>query len=558
MRRPVQLVQIDYPFCSRTFGSAPCLASGTKCYNTSSTCTYRDALDLQDLTLTFAQDVDGLQKTQTIFPALESVSTSTTELNVAGASGRSGPLGKRARVTIVISDFPYHDRLTDKYERDYDPMQRGTFWRKFLARVPYVGGIKLRVLDGYEGEALASMRTRHYLIESIDGPTDGKVTITAKDILMLAEDKRAMAPAPTDSVLTAPMTAETVIIVPTNIDAFSTGDAIRIGSEIMYVALKVADTLVLARPSPESHSTGDAVQICLALNDRIDTVIKDLLIDYAGIDASWWAAANDTEGELYLRGLVVDALITEPTPVNQLLGELAEVGPSIWWDELSQQIKIRAIRPAIGDELKLIKQRDIISLTQKMLPDDQITQLWVYYGIVSATSDAKKATSYRRLAIRIDTQKEAEVGESRARTVYTRMLSEASEGAVKAFTARTFQRFLSVPLRVTIRMDAKDRETYSTGDVVELTADEVTDASGAAVATIYQIISASEPSPGHIVEYVLQSIGDRAGIVTYRPCYVQDNAMVDYDDATASEKDPAGGWISDGTDFADGPQYTII
>ena len=43
---PLQIVEVVQPLCSRTFGSAPCLATGTKCFNTDATCTFVTALDL--------------------------------------------------------------------------------------------------------------------------------------------------------------------------------------------------------------------------------------------------------------------------------------------------------------------------------------------------------------------------------------------------------------------------------------------------------------------------------------------------------------------------------
>ena len=55
--RPIEIVEIIQPKCSRVFGSSPCLATGDACWNTDATCKYRSALDLsQSINLRFVPD----------------------------------------------------------------------------------------------------------------------------------------------------------------------------------------------------------------------------------------------------------------------------------------------------------------------------------------------------------------------------------------------------------------------------------------------------------------------------------------------------------------------
>lgn len=55
--RPIEVVEILQPLCSRVFGSDPCLATGDACWNTDATCKYRSALDLSKSTsLRFVAD----------------------------------------------------------------------------------------------------------------------------------------------------------------------------------------------------------------------------------------------------------------------------------------------------------------------------------------------------------------------------------------------------------------------------------------------------------------------------------------------------------------------
>lgn len=55
--RPIEIVEVLQPLCSRVFGSSPCLATGDACWNTDVTCKYREALDLSNnISLRFVAD----------------------------------------------------------------------------------------------------------------------------------------------------------------------------------------------------------------------------------------------------------------------------------------------------------------------------------------------------------------------------------------------------------------------------------------------------------------------------------------------------------------------
>jgi hypothetical protein len=255
--RPVEVVEIIQPLCSRTFGDSPCLAVGDKCWNTDQTCKFREALDLsQNLTLRFVNDdvyewqdndinlltesgdyiiaeqvipatgslaltndidqlllVDGssslLLSGQTTFrllvdvlyqpslaiPALAGYQTAPTVLNVASGSRDKSPLGYRAVSQVNIKDFPWNDIGTDPYvaTRSYVPERQGSFWTKWLARNPYHIGYTLNIYEGEIGQPLSAMTRREYVIEKIDHGKDG-VSITAKDVLRKVTDTGLTAP----------------------------------------------------------------------------------------------------------------------------------------------------------------------------------------------------------------------------------------------------------------------------------------------------------------------------------------------------------------------------
>lgn len=78
--RPIEIVEIIQPLCSRTFGVSPCLATGDACWNTARTCTYQTALDLsKSLALRFVNDDVYEWQDNNINLLTESGDTLTTE-----------------------------------------------------------------------------------------------------------------------------------------------------------------------------------------------------------------------------------------------------------------------------------------------------------------------------------------------------------------------------------------------------------------------------------------------------------------------------------------------
>ena len=217
--RPVEIVEIIQPLCSRTFGVSPCNATGDACWNTDKTCKFLSALDLsKSLTLRFVNDdvyewqdnntnlltengntltteagdpflIDYIYQPSLAIPAMQNYQTAPTVLNVASGSRNKSPLGYRAVSNVRIKDFPWNDVGTDPYvsTRAYDPDQIGSFWSKWLARNPYHIGYTLNIYEGLIGEPLSVMTQREYVIEKIDAGRNG-VSITAKDILRKITD----------------------------------------------------------------------------------------------------------------------------------------------------------------------------------------------------------------------------------------------------------------------------------------------------------------------------------------------------------------------------------
>ena len=232
-------VEIDVDYCANVYGTSPCTAAlgvtgEKKCFNSLKTCQDRGNFRNSPVTLRFAIDCDYLPKSiDVIAPTVTSVAFTPAAVSLGE------DLGVRASVTVSFKDHPSGDASTglDKYyaDRAYNPFNQGTFWGKFRARHPYLRGRSLRWVMGFVGQSLSEMETRHYIIDSFNGPTpDGRFTIVAKDLLKLADDDRAQAPFLSNGSLLADITnvATSMTVTPDGVGAeYRTSGYVAIGGK---------------------------------------------------------------------------------------------------------------------------------------------------------------------------------------------------------------------------------------------------------------------------------------------------------------------------------------
>jgi hypothetical protein len=589
-REPVQIVEIDLDYCSLTYGTLPCTAvlgtSGVrKCYNTYKTCQVQSVFTKTTKTYKFAAPRANFPVSiGNYFPVLNSVSAISTTVNIAGSDESLNAFGRRATVTISLQDFPYDDQLTDKYrdqridgtaqtdEGGYQPKDRGTFFTKLRARNPYYVGRPLRILDGYMDDGtLSGTRTRGYIITNMTGPdSDGNVTIEAKDILALADDKKAVAPTAARGNLLANITAvdTTLTLQPTGIgdlEYAASGYAV-VGSEIVTFT-RAADVVTLTGRGlrgtvAASHNALDTFQQAIDYShQRVDDVIYDLLVNYAKIPSSYidFTAWQD-EVTTWMASLFLDTTITSPTGVNTLIGELAVLGISIWWDDVNQKIGLKANRPLYNDVPTSITDRDNIKDIDYEDHDQyRLTQVHFYSVQSDPTKSVSSKDNYNRLVVTIDTTSENVLayGDTRVREITCRWLNVGSDAVTGILSRRLLKRFNTAPATYKILLDAKDR-TLALADVITVNSRVVTDDTGNPVDTNLQIIKLVESNYGHEVEVTAQAYQYDG-----RYARVMSAGANDYPTSTALEKSK-GGYICGGTytaptDFADGTTpYVMI
>lgn len=103
---PIRLVYLHLDYCGNVFGTAPCLASGTPCFNTWKTCKYLSAFDNVGKTYKYSE-VDAALPFMGVRPYVKSVKLLPTEIKTN--------LTVNARVSVTMVDEMDQDVDTDPY-----------------------------------------------------------------------------------------------------------------------------------------------------------------------------------------------------------------------------------------------------------------------------------------------------------------------------------------------------------------------------------------------------------------------------------------------------------
>lgn len=472
IRQRVQYIEVDIETCSLAYGVAPCTAAigvtgPIKCNNTTATCQVRDKFAAQTVTLRFAVDVGGyLPRDIQAIPNIESHEAITF---TAGEISLGQTLGTRSSLKVTFRDHPHSDTGPgyDPYwaERGYDPFKRGSHWGKFRARQPFLQGKPIRWIQGFAGQTLAEMDTRHFFIESFDGPgLDGRYSLTAKDILKFLDDDRALAPRPSNGEL------GTIELAPSDVTATlqpaGVGDAeyetigyVTIGGAECVGFERVGDTLTIVRArlgtDAVEHDQGDRIQTLLRFDQqKVSDIIFVLMTEYAGVDPAFidledWHDQDDAYiGRLYTGN------IAEPTAVRKLVNELIEqVGLAIWWDDVRQKIRFQALRRILTDAGRITPNNtDEGTLTIKEQPTKRLSEMMINYGLRSPLHALGEFTSYRESRFLRSGIAAADYGAPAFREVFSRWIARFQTNTASRVGAVQIGRFRDPPRKFTFSM----------------------------------------------------------------------------------------------------------
>jgi hypothetical protein len=209
------------------------------------------------------------------------------------------------------------------------------------------------------------------------------------------------------------------------------------------------------------------------------------------------------------------------------------LGVSIWWDDVAQQVGMKANRPPDTDAVfDITEGGNLKSIRTESRNAERLTD--VIFATVQ-TDPTKAATgfdNFRRAAWTFDpVAKDARAyGDTRIRRIFSRWFNQGADSEVAVLSLRLLYRFNSAPLKVIMTLDAKDSAIGLT-DVLRVTSTIFADATGRAVPLLLQVIGRSDPVPGHEIELTAQAY-QFAG----RYGYCTPDTYPEYDTATAAQR----------------------
>ncbi len=495
--RALTYVEIDVDYCANTYGSAPCTAAvgvtGTiKCFNGLGTCQDRTNFVNSPVTLRFGVDCGYLPTDIDCIPSLVGVSVNPATLALGTG------LGQRATVVAQFRDHLHSDTGPgfDKYlsVRPYDPYKQGTFWGKFRARNPFLFGRKMRVIRGFLGQTLAQMETRTFIIDSFNGPNpSGMYSITAKDVLKLADDTLSQAPALTEAYLSADLTAVATTFTVNPVGAgnafFPASGSLAVGGKEVMTFTRVGDNFTVVRAQNETTAVAakqdDRVQLCLLYTGIGPAdIIYDLLVNYAGVPSSYINLSDwQLEVTNYLQR-VYTAIIAEATGVNTLVSELCEQAAiGLWWDDIGGKIRLQVLRE-INPQAFQFDYTNILegTLDIKEQPETRVSEVWTYYGKRNPLVKDEPA-NFRAVVATVDLQAETDYGSAMLKTIFSRWIPQFGRTIASRLNDIILSRYRDPPRLLTWAVMRGNDGGVVQGGGYNVTAYCVQDATGA-VATI--------------------------------------------------------------------------
>lgn len=536
-RKPCILVIINLDYCDNTFGSAPCTATGTKCYNTHSTC--KDTANyvstagkdykfcLNDSKIPFQGEI--------IRPYLiKEPSYLPTELD------QTRSITINARVTIEFYDEPDNDIGIDPYvtTRSTYPNAVGTFWGKLIARNPYYIGRAITIKKGFLGLTEAEFISWQFIIDQID-INDGKVKLVCKDPLKLAD--RVEVPKATDGKITDnPLLSASTSIGCDDTTDYDASGYIRIDDEIIGYTGKVSTAFTGCTRGQfdtigSTHSHDAKIQLCYVQSSaNVVDIIDDILQTHVGIATTSIDSTGFTaEKNQWLPAFIFTGIVSKPEKASKLLTELQEQSMSnLWWSEEDQKVKFKVLAPPAPNLNTITEINDdehIADINVNYNEESRISRTVIYFNL-DTTGDLTKPEHYANAHISIDINSESsnEYNENAIKTIYSRWIKTSAIPSVLA--SRFLRRFRNPAKKVSIILELKD-SGIKTADVIAMTADQIVGIDGAAVSKQrYQVTKKQQKSPGKFNYELL----DTAWIKNYG--FIAPAGQADWDSASTTEK----------------------
>lgn len=470
-------------------------------------------------TFRFTYPCDYLPRDIEAIPSMVAVSYSPATISL----GKD--LGSRASLDVTFQDH--------RHIFNGEAFTSGTFFGKWRARYGQtLQGMALRWIQGLEGQPLAEMDTRHFIIESTDGPTpQGGYRITAKDILKLADNDRAQAPLPSNGFIVAGIDDNdlSITLSPSGIgnSEYPASGYLALGGDECVSFTRSGDVCTIVRgqlnTTAVAHDAGVRAQLILRYfgEDPAD-IIHDLLTTYAGVDPDYIPLTSwQTETLNYLQQNYT-AHIAEPTSVNKLVSELVEQAAlAIWWEPLTQLIRLQVLRgipttTATFDEDNTLEG----SLAVREQPNTRLSQVFVYFGLKTPLLPLDQENSFRSSALSVISTLEAGYQLPVIKKVFSRWIPFGARSVAVRLGDLQLGRFRDPPRRFNLELFRHGEESPTLGGGYRLKSWTIQDTTGASVAAPLQITRLNPLSDRYQIE------AEEMLFVTLDPADLTDRVLI--------------------------------
>jgi hypothetical protein len=563
-RVPCTVVEVDLDYITDV-SVTPTNTDGSLCYRTPAT-TLQGSLPVVSRTVRWVLSTQRPIASLGGIPCLVGAKIAAEEVR----PGRG--LGFFGQATIDVMDFVDDDsRSEDPFYADASrvgiDLSAGTYLTKLMNRNPWWTGRRIRVIEGFATGGVwdpADAITHNYLVRDVQGPTAGRLKITAVGPLQLLNLDAKEAPLPSEGVLFADLTAvatTATISDPVIAATYPASGHLRIGDELVSFT-RVADVLTIARGQlntiADTHSAGDSLQLYLSYTGMtVVDIIEDLLTTYGGIDPSMLALAEWADEQAqWLTLYSLSGGISTPTKILTLLQELLETTACIiWWDDAIGQIRLRAVRPSVypvdtwSDKFNLLSAPSL-----KVDISERVSRTDVLIDLRNAVKDPKETSSYRTRVIGIDQGSAVTEHQSvKVRLIATRWLTSAQISLAIRASYQTTAQLRDGRQTIIAEVSSKD-SAREIGDVLEILTRDIVDRTGQPQRTRGIVVKREIVAQGSKYRYTLDRLAFGG-----RYAYFTDNPYPDFSAATTPQRDP-GAFFSDalGSPLASGePAYVF-
>ena len=562
-KRTVKAVKLILDKCSLSFGSGACTATGTKCYNTKTTCKDVDNFNAENWEIFCIKDDSQIPSDVDAFPCLLSVTEPSTQIDE-----RKG-LAPVGTVTITLSDFAVKHDDIDPYYKERE--QHGHFFRRLQAITKHFKNRLVKIKDGYilPDETRDFITTREYIITSISGPTDNNViTLTAKEPFdrlkkqIPATATAELSGAIDNSQLTFTVSgANLATEYKTILDVAPTALLpiwLKIDDEMLVCTDITSTTFTVTRgalgTAAAAHDDETLVAQVMVFDENCGDVWEELLL-YSGLDSG----QIDTAGMAVQQGLGLSdydvyRVIVKQERVDVILQNLLECCISFsWWDAESQTTRIKIRRaPLPTDIVTDIADNDLVAVRPTPRPQEKlrITRCTIYTDVIDWSKGLTEKGNYYRPITFVNADYELDYEEVKERIIFAPWFGSDDYNLALSVASSTVLRYGAAPVAMQLKIEDALAESVDVGDSVAVTCSSVENSDGT-VPAVQGWVTGKKRMSGNQITHVYEwlSAGFAERLWFYQPASAVGST---YSTATDEQKKYSylagtGGKMSDGT-----------